>query len=77
MSISRPSPSPTPLRVGAPALAPALDPFKSCDLTTTTVAALRAQNGDSDLLFKSAERLRGKGVMHPKVKDLNEHFLSK
>jgi predicted TIM-barrel fold metal-dependent hydrolase len=53
------------------------DPFQQRKKEESTVKALRSLTSDIDLLYKSAERLRGKGVMHPKAEELNANFVSK
>lgn len=53
------------------------DPFKTRSKEESTVKALRAQVGAKDLLYKSAERLRGKGVMHPTADALTDQFVSR
>jgi predicted TIM-barrel fold metal-dependent hydrolase len=53
------------------------DPFTRRTKEQSTVKALRALIGDDDLLYKSAERLRGRGVMHPTADLLTSQFVSK
>jgi len=53
------------------------DPFQKRTKEESTVRALRSLTSDIDLLYKSAERLRGKNVMHPKAEELNANFVSK
>jgi predicted TIM-barrel fold metal-dependent hydrolase len=53
------------------------DPFRHRRPEDSTVKALRSETDDMDLLYKSAERLRNKGVMHPRAEDLTAHFVSR
>ena len=53
------------------------DPFQHRRKEDSTVKALRAETSEADLLWKSAERLRNKGVMHPTAEDLTAQFVSK
>ena len=53
------------------------DPFKFRTKEQSTVQSLRALTSERDLLYKSAERLRGKGVMHPTADALTSQFVSR
>ncbi len=53
------------------------DPFQHRRKEDSTVKALRAETSEADLLYKSAERLRNKGVMHPTADALTAQFVSK
>ena len=54
-----------------------LDPFTQRTKAESTVKALRSLTTEDDLLYKSAERLRGKGVMHPTADALTSQFVSR
>jgi len=53
------------------------DPFQYRTKEESTVKALRGLISSEDLLWRSAEHLRGKGVMHPTADLLTTQFVSK